>query len=161
MSLRFEQENFAHFVSRPLGENILKDIFLQKWRLLKALKSEAWKTRKRRTCSFCKPPAWWKYSKTSFDKSGDSWKFWRLKNSKKANFAHFVSSQLGENILKDIFWHKWRLLKALKLEKLERAKFCLFCKPPAWWKYAQRHLLTKVVAFESSEVWKKQTLLIL
>jgi hypothetical protein len=41
MSLRFEKENFAHFVSRPLGENILKDIFLQKWRLLKALKSEA------------------------------------------------------------------------------------------------------------------------
>ena len=34
------------------------------------------------------------------------WMFWTLKISKKANFVHFVSRPLDENVPKDLFWHK-------------------------------------------------------
>ena len=93
------------------------------------------------------------YWKTYFDTSGGFWKLWSLKNWKEPNFAYFVSRPLGENMLKDIFWQKWWLLKALKFEK---SKLCLFCKPPAWWKTTQRHLLTKVMVFESYGAQKAQ-----
>ena len=35
------------------------------------------------------------------------WMPWSLKISKRANFVHFVSRPLGENVLKDLFWQKW------------------------------------------------------
>jgi len=42
------------------------------------------------------------YSKTSFDKS-ELLKALKLEKFKRANFAHFVSRPLGENVLKDLF----------------------------------------------------------
>ena len=35
-----EKANFAYFVSRPLGEKLLKYLFWQKWEILKVLKVE-------------------------------------------------------------------------------------------------------------------------
>ena len=35
------------------------------------------------------------------------WMPWSLKISKRANFVHFVSRPLGENVPKDLFWQKW------------------------------------------------------
>ena len=83
------------------------------------------------------------------------WMLWRFKNSKKTNYVHFVSCQLGENILKDIFWQKWAF-KSSKAWKIQKGKLCSFCKPPTWWKRTQRPLLTKLEAFKSSKVWKTQ-----
>ena len=51
--------------------------------------------------------------------------FWRI-CLEKANFAHFVSRPLGEKLVKHLFWQKWWILKAMKLQKLENANFALF-----------------------------------
>ena len=79
------------------------------------------------------------YSLTSFIKA---WK---------ANFAHFLSFPLGENVLIDLFWQNWRLLKAQSL-KSWKSKLCSFCERTAWWKSTHWLLLTNLVAFESSEL---------
>ena len=70
------------------------------------------------------------YSKTSFDKIGrpHGLKPLKLEKPKKANFAHFVSRPLGENVLKDPFDKIGRPhgLKPLKLEKPKKANFVHF-----------------------------------
>ena len=47
-------------------------------------------------------------------------------------------------------------MKTLKLLKLEiwKAKLCLVCELPAWWKSTQTHLLTNVIDFKRSAVSK-------
>ena len=81
--------------------------------------------------------------RTSFDKNSVFPKLWSFKGCKKANFVHFVSCPIGENLLKDLFWQKLYLFKALKLQKLLKSKLCSICELPAWWKTTQGPLLTK------------------
>ena len=61
------------------------------------------------------------YSKTSFDKIGrpHGLKPLKLEKPKNANLAHFINRSLGERVLKELFWQKCGLLKALKLENCE------------------------------------------
>ena len=64
------------------------------------------------------------YPKTSFDKT----EFFKALKLENANFAHFVSRPLGENVLKDLFDKIGRPheLKPLKLEKTKKANFVHF-----------------------------------
>ena len=58
---------------------------------------------------------------------------------------------LGGNLLKDLFWQNWLLLKALKIEKANFAHFLIFPLDGDLLK----DILTQLVAFESSKVaWK-------
>ena len=86
------------------------------------------------------------YSLTSFIKA------WKSK------LCSFLSFPLGENVLIDLFWQNWRLLKAQSL-KSWKSKLCSFCERTAWWKSTHWLLLTNLVAFESSKAlraWKSK-----
>ena len=70
----------------------------------------------------------------------------------------FVVCSLGENLLIDLFWQNWRLLKAQSL-KSWKSKLCSFCERTVWWKSTHWLLLTNLVAFESSKAlraWKSK-----
>ena len=69
-----------------------------------------------------------------------------------------MSFPLGENVLIDLFWQNWRLLKAQSL-KSWKSKLCSFCERTAWWKSTHWLCLTNLVAFESSKAlraWKSK-----
>jgi len=58
------------------------------------------------------------------------WKLWSFENLEKANFTHFKSFLLGENLLIHLLWQKWRLWKVLNLQKFERTNFVHFVSRP-------------------------------
>ena len=73
----------------------------------------------------------------------------------KANFAHFVSSPFGENLLKHLFWQKVSF-ESIKTSKTWNGKSYLFGEFLDWWKSTQTLLLTKIRDFEYSESSKTQ-----
>ena len=80
----------------------------------------------------------------------------KLEKLEMANFAHFVSFPLGENLLKHLFWQKLEILNALKLQQLENANFTHFSYARLV-KTIQIPILTKVRDFQScgaSRAWK-------
>ena len=112
------------FPTNPVTrEKLLERCFDNK--LLNALKLENLENGK--LCSFCKPSAWWERTQRPLLTKVSFLKLEKLEN---ANFAHFVSHPLDGNVLKDLFWQNWRLLKALKLEKLKNANFAHFVSRP-------------------------------
>ena len=127
-----------------------KVIFLILWssRLGKTTKihifSKVEKFHKGKLCLFCKPPVWWKTSpKTSFERVCDFESSGALKNLKIQTF------------IKDIFWQTLYFWKPWSSKSYSKSsKLYWFCKPFASWKTTQRRLLTKVMVFESFEVWK-------
>ena len=100
------------------------------------------KFRKDKLCLFCKSTVWWKTSpKTSFERVWDFESSGALKDLK------------IQTLIKDIFWQNRYFWKQWT-SKSEKEQTLLVCKPFASWKTTQKHLLTKVMTFESSEVSK-------
>ena len=85
-----EKADFAHFVSRPLGEKLVKHLFWQKWWILKTLKLQKLKNTSRLLGE--RLP-----KKTSFDKTGDFWKLWS-KNLKILNLFILYVSRFDEKL---------------------------------------------------------------
>ena len=110
---KLEIANFANFVSHPLGGNVLKNLFWQNCRVLKALKFE--KLEKTNFARFVSCPLGEKVLRIVLTKV---WTFKSLepRKSKKGKLCSFYSPPLGKKILKELFWQKSGLLKALKLE---------------------------------------------
>ena len=57
-----------------------------------------------------------------------AWSPWSSKSHQRQTLLILLNSPLGEKVLKELFWHKCGLFKALKLEKLKKGKLCSFCK---------------------------------
>ena len=113
---KLEIANFANFVSHPLGGNVLKDLFWQNCRVFKVLKFE--KLEKTNFARFVSCPLGEKVLRIVLTKV---WTFKSLDaleapKSKKGKLCSFYSPPLGKKILKELFWQKSGLLKALKLE---------------------------------------------
>ena len=148
----FEKVNFAHFVSRPLGEKLVKHIFWQKWWILKPLKFQ--KLENANFAHFVSRLFDEKLLKHFYWQKWGILKALKFQKVKNANFAHFVSRPLGEKLPKLLFlqtggfWKLWsKITQTHVLTKLEvfqsfetaasnawKGKLCPFCKPPAWWK---------------------------
>ena len=134
--------------------------------------SKVEKFRKNKLCLFCKPPVWWKISGRHLLKEYgilkvlELSKTWKFKLSSKICFEKidtFESHEarkdkiqqillvllplLHEKLLKDVFWQKWWLLKALKFEKFPKKKFSTFlrCKFQLFW---QKMKFLKVLKLE-------------
>ena len=178
-SICLEKANFANFVSHPLGENLLKDLFWQKWWILKALKLQ--KLENANFAHFVSRSLGEKLVKHLFWQKWWILKTLKLQKLEYANFAHFVSRSLGEKLLKHIFWQKWGILKVLKLQKLknasrplgeklpkdlfwqnwrllkalkqklENAKFVHLVSFPLWWKTTKTPVWTKLESFQNFE----------
>jgi len=85
----------------------------------------------------------------------ESFQSFEASKSVKSKLFHFVSCPLGEKLVKDLFWQKWCLFKGLTASKSVKSKLCSFCELRAWSKTSQGSLLTKMLAFQSSEVASK------
>ena len=116
-----EKANFAHFVSRPLGEKLVKHLFWQKWWIFKALKFQ--KLENANFAHFVSRLLDEKLLKHFY------WQKWGILKALKLQKLKNESRPLGEKLPKDIFWQNWRLLKTLK-QKLENAKFAHFISHP-------------------------------
>ena len=101
--------------------------------------------------------------------------FSKVEKSRKGKRCLFCKPHYDEKLAQRHLLKEYGILKALELWKTSRFKFSFeiitafeshearkaknsklywFCKPLASWKITQRRLLTIVMAFESSEVWK-------
>ena len=122
-----EKANVAHFVSRPLGEKLVKHLFWKKWWILKTLKLQKLKNASR--------PLGEKLPKDLF------WQNWRLLNTLKqklenAKFVHLVSFPLWWKTTKTLVWTKLEVFQSFEAaaSNIWKGKLCRFCKPPDWWK---------------------------
>ena len=84
MKIFLEKKNFVHFVSFPLGENLLKHLFWQKLEILNALKLQ--QLENANFTHFSKRPPGENYSNSYFDKSKGFSKLWSLKGLKRKAF---------------------------------------------------------------------------
>ena len=113
------------------------------WKTTKIhLFSKVEKFRQGKLCLFCKPHVWWKISPGHFLKEYgilkvlELWKTWKFKLSSKMCFEKIDTFESHE------------------ARKDKKQQILLVLLPFASWKTTQRRFLTKVMAFESSEVWK-------
>ena len=140
--------NFSHFVSRPLGEKLVKHLFWQKWWILKALKFQ--KLENANFAHFVSRLLDEKLLKHFY------WQKWGILKALKLQKLKNASRPLGEKLPKDIFWQNWRLLKTLK-QKLENAKFVHLVSFPLWWKTTKTLVWTKLEVFQSFEAAASNT----
>ena len=113
------------------------------WKTTKIhLFSKVEKFRKGKLCLLCKPPVWWKISGRHLLKEYgilkvlELSKTWKFKLSSKICFEKIDTFESHE----------------ARKDKIQQILLVLL--PFASWKTTQRRFLTKVMAFESSEVWK-------
>ena len=148
-SICLEKATFAHFVSRPLGEKLVKHLFWQKWWILKTLKLQ--KLEYANFAHFVSRSLGEKLLKHLF------WQKWGILKVLKLQKLKNASRPL-EKLPKDLFWQNWRLLKALK-QKLENAKFVHLVSFLLWWKTTKTLVWTKLEIFQNfeadaSNIWK-------
>ena len=145
-SFCLEKANFSHFVSRPLGENLLKDLFWQKWWILKTLNLQ--KLENANFADFVSRLLGEKVLKHFYWPQWGILKTLKFQKLENANFAHFVSRLLDEKLLKHFYWQKWGILKALKLQKRKNASRplgeklpkLLFLQTGGFWKFWSKNL---------------------
>ena len=151
-NIYLEKANFAHFVSRPLGEKLVKHLFWQKWRILKTLKLQ--KLENANFAHFVSRSLGEKLRKHLF------WQKWGILKVLKLQNLKNASRPLDEKLPKDLLWQNGRLLKALK-QKLENAKFVHFVSFPLWWNPTKTPVWKKLEVFQSfeaaaSNIWKSK-----
>ena len=104
-----EKVNFAYYVSRLYDEKSAEDIF---WKSMGFWKF--WSFQKLENSNF--------HRRYVLRKS-ILLKAMKLEKIKYSKFYWFCYRSLHEKLLKDVFWQKWWLLKALKFEKFQKKKF--------------------------------------
>ena len=104
--------------------------------------SKVEKFRKGKLCLFCKPPVWWKISGRHLLKEYGILKVLELSKTWKFKFSS------------NICFEKIDTFENHEARKDKIQQILLVLLPFASWKTTQRRFLTKMMAFESSEVWK-------